>query len=827
MKDSRGCSFLSFLCCLLFTFPSLTHATPAFIQAAQEGRLDLIQELLKNPKENVNDQDEQGRTALMVASENGHLQIVQRLLEKNADLRLIDRQGRTALDWARIQGHSAILQLLDEKWESSKTLHPGNPPWAKDSPLWESDQRILKNPEDRKVEKKISGAQEGEENPIEGGARLIELKPQDLGYQFVKTYFEQSQKESAQHGLNGLSAFQIQKVQLIDNPLYEKLFLEAAQVLRQRQGNMAFDPHADQTADRELRKKVFDFFSDKSNPYSPSDHSCTFIPVWHGTKKEVLPSILKTGFANLAKTDVGYYGKGIYGSTNAEYVKRVYSGGYHKGVLLLNWAAVYSAYPVVGKQDIEDLKGKGNRENYDGHYIAVKPRNPFAHLRRTEGTYFPLTQVDEQPSYDELVVFDGSHVLARYRVEIERTIPELQTAKDYFDWAKTLADDEKVRLPSSEVVDKATLFQKALQLSTQLQTPRGSSVWKIFSLGKPEKAEEDLEDFISGIKDELGGLLLRKEEATPEELKEAKKYFEEAIAPGNKSRTSLASPYFHLAQVLVRLKNTHSSLERPRTGHLPARKSEPMSIEEVASQTVALDEKKPHPEYLLFLASLKSRDLQISLEEQEAFQLIQKALHLDSGFPQAYDLLGQLLYANEKVSVVTLKKPVTQEGQSPETETLTLTARECFKKAIALDEDYYPAYVHLGEYLRRNEKPGTKVKLEFPVDQELTARGLFEYAIEKNPQCSLGYARLAQGVSGDLVELNRSKTRDFLRKFFKKQQSEALPSMSAQDLGELAYCLDKRNSISSIAFASTLGKKKRGYPMGCPLELRNFVKRRT
>jgi len=57
MKDSRGCSFL--ICCLLFALPSLTHATPEFIQAAQEGRLDSLKELLNNPQENINGRNEE------------------------------------------------------------------------------------------------------------------------------------------------------------------------------------------------------------------------------------------------------------------------------------------------------------------------------------------------------------------------------------------------------------------------------------------------------------------------------------------------------------------------------------------------------------------------------------------------------------------------------------------------------------------------------------------------------------------------------------------------------------------------------------------------
>jgi len=674
---------------------------------------------------------------------------------------------------------------------------------------WEVDQRILDNPAPRTVWDKEYPSLGGIKLPE--GVRLIELLPKDANYQFVEQYFQKSQQASAQQGLEGLSQFQIRKIQLIDNPEYEDLFLGGAHTLIQRQGNEAFKPESfDDSAEGQLRKKVLKLFEEKIKDYSPPDRTCQFLPLWHGTRKEVLPSILGTGFADLAKTDVGYYGKGIYGSTSAEYVKRVYSQGYHKGVLLLNWAVVYSPYPVAVKKDIDVLKGKGKRGNYDAHYIPVKPRNPFTHKMGKEGTYFPLDTLQDQPCYDELAVFNERHVLARYLVEIERVIPtSLHTAKEYFEFARSLADDEKVLLPGKQEQDtKETLFKKSLEL-------------------RQSKAEDG--NLLSEIKDELGALILRKEEATVADLKRAQTFFEEAISPQRDSRTFLASPYFHLAQVLQRLKIPTLQLEE-RVGSLRPQKTEDFnkkeySLEELASKAVELDEqlhkKKPeyeqHPEYYLFLASLKSREPGKPLEQQEAFGWIQKALQLNPGLSQAYDLLGKLLYAHEQVLVQT------HLGQE------RLTAPELFKRAIALDEDYYPGYVHLGEHLWRNKKGDFKVELEFPVDQKLTARGLFEYAIEKNPTLPLAYARLAQCLSyQEIVDLNQWKTRAFLENRLEgelKKQYSKNQSMGAQDIGQLAYDLDSENPITSTALASTLkGEEKKKLKNGVTTTARELCK---
>jgi hypothetical protein len=301
---------------------------------------------------------------------------------------------------------------------------------------WSEDEQILLHPGSRKVEDSASGVQ------------LIELLPIDLGFKLVDGLFKRSQIESSKQGLSGLSEFKISKVKLINNREYIDSFAREANLLGKRRHEISEQAFSSQLDDDELKLKIKNIFAEKTAEYDQPQ--CNFLPVWHGTNTKVLDSILKSGFANLAKTDLGYYGKGIYGSNNAEYVKRVYSGGYHKGVLLLNWVAVNSAYPVARMQDIDLLKGKGNTGNFDAHYIPVKPRNSFLHQLGKEDTYFPLDNIEEQPVYDEIVVFNPRAMLARYIVEIERIIPILINAADYLKLACNLAIDEKILLTNPE-----------------------------------------------------------------------------------------------------------------------------------------------------------------------------------------------------------------------------------------------------------------------------------------------------------------------------------------------------------------------------------------
>jgi len=63
--------------------------------------------------------DDRGRSALMTAAERGHAEIVTLLMERGADATLEDRQGLTALALASSESLRQILQALLEKQAKS------------------------------------------------------------------------------------------------------------------------------------------------------------------------------------------------------------------------------------------------------------------------------------------------------------------------------------------------------------------------------------------------------------------------------------------------------------------------------------------------------------------------------------------------------------------------------------------------------------------------------------------------------------------------------------------------------------------------------------
>ena len=87
--------------------------TPLMV-ASGKGHTEVMKQLLKHTDININYQAVGGITALHLASQNGHIDIVRILLESGADSRLVDSEGRSPLVHASRFGHRDIVKLFNE-----------------------------------------------------------------------------------------------------------------------------------------------------------------------------------------------------------------------------------------------------------------------------------------------------------------------------------------------------------------------------------------------------------------------------------------------------------------------------------------------------------------------------------------------------------------------------------------------------------------------------------------------------------------------------------------------------------------------------------------
>jgi ankyrin repeat protein len=96
---------------------TIGFGTTALILASQNGHLDIVCELLKSDNTDVNHQGEWGFTALMYAISKDHFNIVVELLKHDeVDVNRVDDIGSTALKWASFRGHvDIVIELLNRE----------------------------------------------------------------------------------------------------------------------------------------------------------------------------------------------------------------------------------------------------------------------------------------------------------------------------------------------------------------------------------------------------------------------------------------------------------------------------------------------------------------------------------------------------------------------------------------------------------------------------------------------------------------------------------------------------------------------------------------
>ncbi|PJK16091.1 hypothetical protein CQS04_09225 [Chryseomicrobium excrementi] len=91
----------------------------ALIPAAEKGHLENVKILLEDGKADIDHQNNFGYTALIeaVALTDGselYQEIVQELLNYNANKELRDNRGKTALDYAKEMGYTEMVKLLED-----------------------------------------------------------------------------------------------------------------------------------------------------------------------------------------------------------------------------------------------------------------------------------------------------------------------------------------------------------------------------------------------------------------------------------------------------------------------------------------------------------------------------------------------------------------------------------------------------------------------------------------------------------------------------------------------------------------------------------------
>ncbi len=83
-----------------------------FIDAAVNGQIEQVRQLLDAKKVHINSADSEGKTALIWAAAQGYKDICELLFSNICGLDVQDKDGMTALIWSAYNGHHEISSLL-------------------------------------------------------------------------------------------------------------------------------------------------------------------------------------------------------------------------------------------------------------------------------------------------------------------------------------------------------------------------------------------------------------------------------------------------------------------------------------------------------------------------------------------------------------------------------------------------------------------------------------------------------------------------------------------------------------------------------------------
>jgi len=233
--------------------------------------------------------------------------------------------------------------------------------------------------------------------------KLFQLKPESKSYATVKDLIYKHlgggrviiKDIFAVYNMNLLHAFLIYETNL------EERFTQAPQLYKHQKWQQQ-DPDG-------LKQWIQDVFSIYTSSFTwNNDRIIKIIPQIHGTEFETAIAICETGFTTLALLDNGWYGKGIYFTSNVEYAIP-YFGPKKVPTFIIAYVIPGNPYPV-SEHPMEDnsLAGTALQSGAQSHYVVTSIKG------------FPVTKPCSS-HFDELVITQEAQVVPAFIVTVDPT----------------------------------------------------------------------------------------------------------------------------------------------------------------------------------------------------------------------------------------------------------------------------------------------------------------------------------------------------------------------------------------------------------------------
>jgi len=207
------------------------------------------------------------------------------------------------------------------------------------------------------------------------------------------------------NNLNG-GAFDVDQVYAVSNPELESQFkVQYNSLLNKWSTSEALfkRDHWKKLSQIKKKQNVYDFFQSSLDNYEfNSNRNMKLMLGVHGTSEAAVWSICQSGFASLATVDEGWYGRGMYFTSNANYAAK-YSKEKVK-IFIISYLIPGNIYPVTeeAKGSSNSLAGRPSISGYQSHGVLVNSKGMISNGKGV--------------IYDELVVFQESQIVPKYVV---------------------------------------------------------------------------------------------------------------------------------------------------------------------------------------------------------------------------------------------------------------------------------------------------------------------------------------------------------------------------------------------------------------------------
>lgn len=231
--------------------------------------------------------------------------------------------------------------------------------------------------------------------------------------------------------MHGTQNFQITRIFAIEN---DNLKIAFENKFIQTQRRIETEPHlfkkqtwksANRSDWREwLIESQFESYTQQFFSNINTNFGIKIIPVFHAVKNEQIAwNICETGFANLSLLDSGFYGRGIYFTSNLEYAQLYANDNMNKNstkknklndefIVILSFILIGNVYPVIeNPYENDSFKGKPCQSGYDSHFTLVKPDK-----------FTPCCFEDKKANknFTEFVIFQENQCLIKYLLFIKK-----------------------------------------------------------------------------------------------------------------------------------------------------------------------------------------------------------------------------------------------------------------------------------------------------------------------------------------------------------------------------------------------------------------------